>query len=226
MIIKEIIKYLFRKVGYELRKIDVRKKIWEVDENFIQLYRIIESDTSVSVNRCFMIYQYARQVKDLGGEVAEFGVYKGGTAKLIAEIFKEENKIIYLFDTFSGMPETDKDIDLHQQGDFADVSLKEVKNYLKNYNNLEFCEGYFPEITLGLKDKKFCFVYIDVDIYKSIKDGLEFFYNRMVKGGVIVIDDYEGKNCPGVKKAIDIFIEGKYIYPIITTEAQCILIKK
>jgi len=35
--------------------------------------------------------------------------------KLIAEVFKSENKTLYLFDTFSGMPETDKNLDLHKQ---------------------------------------------------------------------------------------------------------------
>lgn len=183
-----------------------------------------------------MIYQYANFVKNLKGDVAEFGVYKGGTAKMIAEIFKnpssktelvmERVKKIYLFDTFEGMPTTNDNLDLHKKGDFFDTSLENVSNYLVDYKNLIFKKGFFPETTKGIEDKTFCFVHIDADIYESISNGLNFFYDRMISGGVIIIDDYEGKHCPGVKKAVDEFANNIKTKPIITTKAQCVLIKR
>jgi len=37
------------------------------------------------------------------GDIAEVGVYQGGSAKLICEA-RNENKVLYLFDTFEGLP--------------------------------------------------------------------------------------------------------------------------
>ena len=59
-------------------------------------------------------------------------------------------------------------------------------------------------------DKRFCFVSIDVDLYKTTMAAWEFFYPRMVKGGVIAIyDDYDYPTCPGVTKATDEFLRNK-----------------
>ncbi len=220
---KKSIKYLLRKIGYELYKINSYTNFWQPNENFMNLYEKIKDKTLVSIDRCFMIYQYANFIKNTEGEVAELGVYNGGTAKMIAEIFK--NKKIYLFDTFSGMPRVDNKVDLHKEGDFFDTSIEDVSKYLANYNNLIFKKGFFPETTKEVENERFCFVHIDADIYESISDGLDFFYDRMVNGGVIIIDDYEGKHCPGVKRAVNEFTDNRKIKPIITTKAQCVLIK-
>jgi len=66
--------------------------------------RQISGFTLVDKVRCFMIYQYAQQVTNLPGDVAEVGVYKGGTARLLAKTFERTGKTVHLFDTFSGMP--------------------------------------------------------------------------------------------------------------------------
>lgn len=210
-------------MGYGLYKISSYKDIWQTNKNFINLYEKIKNRTLVSIDRCFMIYQYAFFVKNTEGEVAELGVYRGGTAKMIAEIFKD--KKIYLFDTFSGIPQVDNKVDLHKEGDFSDTSIENVSNYLAGNINLIFRKGFFPETTKGIENETFCFVHIDADIYESIANGLDFFYGKMVNGGVIIIDDYGGKHCPGVKKAVDEFSDNRKIKPIITAKAQCVLIK-
>jgi O-methyltransferase len=53
-----------------------------------------------------IIYQLARQALRLPGEVAEVGVYKGGSAYLMDAIFDPDIPI-HLFDTFAGMPPVD-----------------------------------------------------------------------------------------------------------------------
>jgi predicted O-methyltransferase YrrM len=65
-------------------------------------------------------------------------------------------------------------------------------------------EGYFPE-TFDLYDEQFLFVSLDVDLYEPTKAGLEIFYPRMTKGGVILIDDYFSNTYLAVKKIVDEF---------------------
>ena len=223
-VFEKIIKKAFIFAGLKVEKYHREyPEIWSNIRDFQLLFRDIEDYTVVSQDRCFMLYQMAKYVEGKEGEIAEIGVYKGGTGKLVAKACPD--KSVHLFDTFSGMPEIERDIDLHRKGDFADTSLDSVKMFLSDCNNVIFHPGFFPDTAEAVRDKKFCLVYIDVDIYQSVKNCLEFFYHRMVPGGVMVFDDYEWRNCPGVKKAIIEFLAGKPEVPIITTRYQCVLIK-
>ena len=37
-------------------------------------------------------------------------------------------------------------------------------------SNVQFYPGFFPDTAVSLVDQQFCFVHIDVDIYKSVVD--------------------------------------------------------
>jgi predicted O-methyltransferase YrrM len=138
--------------------------------------------------------------KGLSGDIAECGVYKGGSARLLATIFN--NKNILLFDSFEGMLESDQVNNGHQKGDFSDVGLSEVKSYLSDKTNCLFFPGWIPESAKYLTDEKFCFVHLDLDLYQSTKNAIEIFWPRLVPGGAMVFDDWEWQNCPGVKLSI------------------------
>ena len=90
---------------------------------------------------------------------------------------------------------------------------------MSHKENVIIKKGYFPQSVIGdknLENESFCFVSLDADLYKPILEGLKFFYPKMVKGGVIVIDDYYSQLYSGVKKAVDEFCEeyGINILPI------------
>ena len=72
-------------------------------------------------------------------------------------------------------------------------------------------KGWFPETAKGLENERFCFVSLDTDLYDPILAGLEFFYPRMVNGGVILIDDYFDKLTIGVAKAVESFCAQNHI---------------
>ena len=206
--------------------LDIKKtppKPFPYPNDFLDIANIVTDRTLVTIDRCFIIYQYAMWAKVKEGSMAEVGVYKGGTAKIIS--CAAPLKKLCLFDTFEGMPDVNMQVDIHRKGDFNDTSIISVKNFLKDHDNIHYCPGLFPETVSDLKDERFCFVHIDVDIYTSVKDSLIYFYDRMVDGGVIVFDDYEMPTCPGVKKAITEFLEGKKEKPIVTTMFQCIVIR-
>jgi ubiquinone/menaquinone biosynthesis C-methylase UbiE len=197
-------------------------ELWVNEEYFHLLFNEIAACTLVSADRCFMLFQMARYAQRKQGEFAEVGVYKGGTARLIAKVCP--NKKVHLFDTFSGLPKGNPDIDIHEQGDFADISLESVQNFLRDCNNVVYHPGFFPDTAKEIIEK-FSLVHIDVDLYQSVKDSLEIFYNKLVPGGVMVFDDYEWPAYPGVKKAVNEFLIGKPEVPIITAKYQCMLIK-
>lgn len=193
------------------------------EKEFNELFNEVKQHTFLGVNRLFFLYQFASHCVTLSGEAAEIGVYKGGSAKLIAKVFEKTPKQIHLFDTFTGFPKGHpKNNELLSGG----TDLNSVQSYLKECHNVVFHKGLFPDTAKELKQKKFCFVHIDADLYESTKNALELFYPRMISGGIIICADYTASkyNSPG--KAITDFLKGKKEFPIHTTENQCIIIKK
>jgi O-methyltransferase len=157
--------------------------------------------TIVPPYRCRSLHTLASGVRNLNGQVAEVGVYKGGTALMLAELMPA--KRLYAFDTFTGMPGTAGSLDIHRAGDFADTSLEAVRGRLQAYPNVEFRRGLFPRTTEGLEREAFCLAHFDGDLYQSCRDFIAFFWPRLVPGGLLVFDDWNWKGCPGVGAAIE-----------------------
>lgn len=136
------------------------------------------------------------------------------------------SKKLYLFDTFEGMPETDPRKDLHKKGDFADTSIESVSQYVGFPERCIPRKGFIPETFRGLEDAVISFAHIDVDIYRSILDCLQFIWPRLSIGGVIVFDDYGFPSCPGARAAVDEFFSGTSFIPLCLPTGQAIVFKQ
>lgn len=192
------------------------------DEGLNLVYKL-KSQTSMLQcdHEAYQIYVTVKGLKKIKGDLAEVGVCEGGTAKIMCEA--KEDKPLHLFDTFEGIPGVD-DVDKSHfyQGQFAS-SLGRVKEFLKGYKQVYFYKGVFPGTAKGVRDKSFSFVHLDVDIYSSTLDCLQFFYPRMSSGGIIISHDYH--KASGVRKAFDEFFKNKR-EPIIELLGDQCLVEK
>ena len=168
--------------------------------------------------------------KNIGGNVAELGVYKGDFSSLINKLFPE--KKLYLFDTFEGFREKDKILDIENEyskgiQDFSDTSVDEVMRKMPNKELCVIKKGYFPETTEGI-ESTFCFVSIDADLFKPIYEGLVYFYEKMVWGGYIFVHDYNNDEYTGVKAAVRRFCEEQGIpyVPLCDTCGTAVICKQ
>ena len=161
---------------------------------------------------------------ELEGDVIECGVYRGGNLIELAKKLKsiESNKVVYGLDTFEGLPFNSEEDEVAGKqmlptGLFEDTSVESIQHLLdkKGLDNVKLIKGLFSESFLSLKDKKFCFAYIDADLYLSIKQCIDFLKPRMVKGGVIMFDDYNSPTCGGANKAVEEGLgkENLFIFP-------------
>lgn len=176
------------------------------EEETVGLIRRVwkESDLSVTAGEAFIIHSLARRQRAIPGEMAEVGVYRGGTAKLICEV--KGDVLLHLFDTFAGLPgPADQDEGFFTEGWYTG-RLERVEAYLQGYENVRFYPGRFPETAAAVAGSRFSFVHLDVDLYQSMKDGLAFFYPHLARGGVIVGHDYQ---LPGVRAAVDEYFSGR-----------------
>lgn len=194
-------------------------KVYVPQENIFDLFDkvVIHRDTRVETLR---LNAERINIYNVEGNVAELGVWKGEFAKYINEYFKERK--LYLFDTFEGFmnERVKKDCDETWNNTIKAINEEfdnpDWEHMLDNFKYPEKCilkKGYFPDSAEDVEDI-FAFVSLDVDVYAGTKAGLEWFWTRLSKGGIIMIHDYNCNNCPGVKKAVDEFAISMSVAPV------------
>jgi O-methyltransferase len=200
---------------------------WFEDREFCSLVEEARGATVVDERRLYVLMQVVKATATLEGPGAEFGVWKGGSAKLLSRVMSEVSpgKVLHLFDTFAGMPRMDPTKDLHREGDFGDTSLQEVRVFLKDCRNVRFHPGLFEDTMPRVAEARFSFAHVDCDVYWSVMQCCEFLYPRMVPGGIIVFDDYGQIDCPGAKRAVDEFFAPRPESPIYFPVLQALVIK-
>jgi len=223
------VRRLLLRAGFQIQPITsgapVVLPLWDDDPAFVRLFNQLIGYTLVDKVRCFILYQCAKNSAPIAGDLAEVGVFRGGTAKLLAKTSAPSGKTVHLFVTFAGMPSVDANIDLHHAGDFANTSIEAVQAYLHDCGNVRLYQGIFPTTAQPVEQRSFALVHIDVDIYTSVLSCCEFFYPRMQRGGIMVFDDYGFWSCPGAKKAVDEFFADKPEALIYLPTGQCLAIR-
>lgn len=145
-----------------------------------------------------------RRIKNVEGVLVEVGVFQGATAAIIREEIPD--KTLYLFDTFTGLPDEidESDAKYYTPGHCA-ADESYVTKLMEEEREVFITKGIFPETGKILKGKKISFAHIDVDTYNGTKNSLVYLYDNVVDGGTIIIHDYFAH--PGVVKGVDEFLK-------------------
>lgn len=167
--------------------------------------------------------EFVKQTEGLDGDILELGIYRGGTTIMTAKFLQKlgSKRKIYACDAFIGLPNEDKfslwgkDAKGMYADTSADLVLKKFKKFEVN-DKIFLVDGLFEDtLYQKLHEKKFSLVLVDCDIYDATKLGMEFVYPRLVKGGIIMFDDYDRvtKNEPvsGETVAVNEFCSAKKI---------------
>ena len=156
-------------------------------------------------------------IKDIPGVIMEFGVWYGNNQILfenlraIHEPFNKLRKIIG-FDTFDGYPEDKKDKndlkamnkgyldkDIYDIGNHTDylkklIEFHEDNNVLPNNKKNEIVIGKVEDTLLNYlneyKSTVIALIYLDLALYKSTCYVLENIIPYLVKGSVIIFDEF------------------------------------
>jgi O-methyltransferase len=194
---------------------------WKIHIELLQDNRAIQT-----LAERYNLYQLVKATSRMQGALAEAGVYRGGSAKILCKV--KESSPLYLFDTFEGMPDVNPKMDPYfTKGIFQDTRYEDVISYLSAFSNVHVYKGFFPDSAMGQEPERqtFRFVHLDLDIYKSTFEALAFFYPRMARGGVVLSHDYSSLGAPGVKKAFADFFFDKPETIIPVWDTQCVVVK-
>jgi hypothetical protein len=155
------------------------------------------------------------------GAWVELGVWKGGGALFLKSLMNELdiNEKLYLIDTFGKIPtyklKHPKDIEFINSFRISEQSsyLKDVTSLFDQFDlneNVWFIESDINDIKKQNVPDQIAFLFIDLDFHEPVYEALILFYDNMVKGGVLIIDDYylDFLNC---KEAVDQFFKEKDI---------------
>lgn len=204
------------------------------DKSFLRIYKKSKDFTMTSIERAYSLYQSCKYIIDnkIKGDFVECGVWKGGSAIIMALTLKRFEKLskrkIYLYDTFEGMPPpTGADVDIKNQKashllleenketslvwSYAtkDIVVNNLKISKCNLDNVLFIQGKVEETIPKHIPKKIALLRLDTDWYQSTLHELTYLYPKLAQRGVLIIDDYG--HWKGCKKAVNEYFLKKKI---------------
>jgi hypothetical protein len=209
------------------------------DQQFFKLYEQCKDYTMTSIERMYSLYQSMNYIfkNNIDGDFVECGVWKGGSAMLIAIMLKQNgmiNRKLYLYDTFEGMSEpteSDKTLTGKNASDLLQEQNKEEASSIWCYSSLEevklnlISTGFSSENIFFIKGKvedtlrenlpgKLSLLRLDTDWYESTKMELEFLFPLLVEKGILIIDDFG--HWEGAKRAVVEYFEKNKLNPFLS----------
>jgi hypothetical protein len=207
------------------------------DEAFQQAYQAGESLDSwfnCQVHwRIHTILWAAKRAENMEGDFVECGVNKGGFSRTIIEYINFENlknKKFYLLDTFQGL--SDKFISEEEKKHGFNVGrfgykecYEEVKQTFSKFKNVEIIRGTIPDTLPQVKAEKVCYLSVDMNCAAPEIAAAEYFWDKLVSGAAIVLDDYGWDGHIVQKRAMDEFAKQKGVSVLSLPTAQGLIIK-
>lgn len=173
-------------------------------------------------DRFRVLVQQFERTRGLEGMVAECGCFRGLSSFLLCSALRRHDASFdgagyRIFDSFQGLsapqPEDLADDGTEEfrrlkeniaPGHYA-ASLQGVRRTLAAFPGIEYFPGWIPAAFPAEQASRYRFVHVDVDLYQPTLDSFEYFWPRLVPGGVVVCDDY---NWPGGRRAVEQFCAG------------------
>jgi SAM-dependent methyltransferase len=242
----------FRRVGLELREqvpdhhyVHVyygrsAKKLHSgmQDDEFFPLGKEVweQGRTYLYYDRLYTLYQavrnVVRQFPSAKLRFLEAGVYRGGSAYFLARVaerYGRDQVHLTAVDTFEGHSGEDLPTGkegVHSVDKFRETSVDAVREYLSQFPFVDVVQGRIQDIAPSL-DVDVHFIHVDVDLYEPTRFTLEFAADRLVPGGMAVVDDYGFITCPGAKQAVDEFVDehAEHFVAHRLDSGQCLLVR-
>lgn len=181
---------------------------WRVEPGFVAAYRQVRKNTLVDIWRCYELWSLLGEIADVPGAIIEVGVWRGGSGCLMAQRAQELGftEPVYLCDTWKGVVKTGAVDTYYRDGKHDDTSKAIVDDLVAamGLTNVRTLQGIFPDDTADqVTDDTFRLCHIDVDVYQSAADVLDWVWPKLSTNGVVVFDDYGFPACPGIRQFVD-----------------------
>lgn len=182
--------------------------------------------------RTYIVCWLADHVKNLEGDFVECGVNTGAYSRAIIDYidFQSLEKKFYLLDTFEGLVPsqiTEEEMNAgirNYIGNYRSV-YEEVKQTFTSFN-VKIIKGMVPDTLPQCKAKKICYLSIDMNVTEPEIAAMNYFWDSIVEGGIVILDDYGFPQHINQKLAFDKFAKEKGVTVLSLPTGQGIIIKK
>lgn len=181
-------------------------------------YEIYEESLRHFEQKCALrdyldLYQFLTSIeeRDLWGDVAEFGSYRGHSGWLIARTLEAlgSDRRLHMYDTFERFPEEPAGIDQFWSGTHP-VRLEEVRARLAAFPDVRLVPGEFESTLPASGLGHLALAYIDCDSYRAVRYLADALYGEhLVLGGMLVFEDYGHPALLGCRVAIHEAFDGR-----------------
>lgn len=199
------------------------------DKAYQEIYEKIRPFTMVEPVRCYALYQSLQYIikNKIPGDLAECGVWKGGSAMLMALCLQQagiNDRKIYLYDTFEGMSKPGEKDGVYERtewekrktngagSDWCAASEEEVTANLERTgypsSNIICVKGKVEDTIPGTMPQQLALLRLDTDWYESTRHELAHLYPVLSSKAVLLIDDYGAWE--GARKAVDEYFSGSF----------------
>ena len=211
------------------------------DPKFIKSYCLGKAtDVNQTVLKNYDIYWRihvlcwaANHAKNIPGDFVDCGVNTGIFARSVINYidFNATGKTYHLVDTFAGLDarySTQEELgqELNQKyTKYKDTLYDQVKNTFRDFN-VNIIKGAVPEALPLVTAEKVAYLSVDMNCVKPEEDALNYFWDKLSPGGIIILDDYGYGNVTNEqKKAHDRFAHSKGVEVLSLPTCQGIIIK-
>jgi hypothetical protein len=190
------------------------------DQDFMKSWEgnaITSSDRAI-IWRRFILTMAGFHCQHLAGDFVECGAYQGVGAKTVIDYLGGKNfqKTFWLYDLF----EHSEDMIHHSMQHHGPQLYDQVVARFKGYPNVKIFKGELPAVLEQGSPEKIAYLHIDLNQAPAEISTLDSLFNRVVPGGMIILDDYEMVFYRAQKLAEDSWFatRGYKVFPLPTSQ--------
>ena len=178
---------------------------------------------------CCWAASHARQLE---GDFVECGTNTGIMSLAICNYidFNSTGKNFFLFDTFCGIPEdqilpAELALGRHKENSLYEDCFDLATRNFRPFPNAHLIRGRVPDTLNSAKIEKVCYLMLDMNIVKPEIAAMEHFWDKLIPGAIVLMDDYGWLAYINQKKALDAFAASKGAKILNLPTGQGLLLK-
>jgi O-methyltransferase len=179
-------------------------------------------------NACWV----ANRAIGLEGDFVECGVNRGSSAltAMTYTDFPSTGKTFWLMDTFEGIPmdlvtEEERQIGIGTLYNDYGECYEQVVERFKDYDCVKIIRGRIPDTLPEMTAEKICYLYIDMNNATPEIAAAEYYWDRLVSGAIMILDDYAWRTHPVQKREFDKFADRKGVQVLSMPTGQGFILK-
>jgi O-methyltransferase len=227
----DVIRLTFRPTYFEDGLLTIHNSDFLTDEKFRKAYdRALQQQDGLRIRWRAHVTQWAGQhASNLEGDYVECGVNRAFLSTSLMtyiDFDSMQDRRFFLFDTYSGLvKEQITDADKAAYRNKYEDCYEFVCESFKDKKNVVIVRGIVPDSLSTVDIDKVAYLSIDMNCAEPEEMALKHFWPKLVKGAVVILDDYGFPAHEAQKLAADEFASSVNVEVLTLPTGQGLIVK-